>query len=291
MQHETYYVPHQSRWPIIGAIALFFMVLGAGRWLAEMQSEEGGGFGLYSLILGFGILLYMVVGWFKDVIGESIDGKYSPQVSRSFRQGMMWFIVSEVMFFAIFFGALLYARVFSIPWLDGEGNNAMTAKFLWPDFSATWPLVKTPDGTESGVMSWKGLPLINTLILITSSVTVHFAHSALLADKRGQLKVYLGITILLALAFLVLQVAEYHHAYAELGLRLDTGIYGNTFFMLTGFHGFHVTLGMIILSVVFIRILKGHFSKENHFAFEAASWYWHFVDVVWVTLFIFVYIV
>jgi cytochrome c oxidase subunit 3 len=204
---------------------------------------------------------------------------------------MSWFIFSEVMFFAAFFGALLYARVFAVPWLDGAGNNAMTGAVLWPEFSASWPLLKTPDGTETTAMGWYGLPLINTLLLLTSSITAHFAHVALEQDKRPQLKVWLGLTIILGLIFLCLQVLEYAHGYSdEMQLYLTSGIYGNTFYMLTGFHGMHVTLGCIMLIVMFFRILKGHFTPNNHFAFQAASWYWHFVDVVWVFLFVFVYI-
>jgi cytochrome c oxidase subunit 3 len=167
----------------------------------------------------------------------------------------------------------------------------MTGAVLWPEFTATWPLLKTPDGTTTTVMGWYGLPLINTILLLTSSITAHFAHVALEQNKRPQLKVWLGLTIILGLVFLGLQILEYSHGYSEeMKLYLTSGIYGNTFYLLTGFHGMHVTLGCIMLIVMFFRILKGHFTPKSHFAFQAASWYWHFVDVVWVMLFVFVYI-
>ncbi len=290
-EYESYYVPAQSHWPIVGAIALFMIAIGAGQYVSTLATEESG-WGGWVLIAGISLVIYMIFGWFSNVINESMAGKYSPQMDNSFRQGMSWFIFSEVMFFAAFFGALLYARTFAVPWLDGGGNNLMTGQILWPEFTATWPLIKTPDGTETTAMGWYGLPLVNTILLLTSSVTAHFAHVALEQDKRKQLKVWLGITILLGIAFLFFQVQEYAHAYAdEMKLYLDSGIYGSTFFMLTGFHGMHVTLGTIMLFVVFLRVLKGHFTPEKHFAFQAASWYWHFVDVVWVFLFVFVYII
>ena len=287
--YEKYYVPDQSPWPFVGAVALFLIAVGAGNYVIEVTKDKEG-YGGYILIAGIVTLLYMLVGWFKNQIDESMAGLYSEQLSRSYRQGMSWFIFSEVMFFAAFFGALFYARVFSIPWLGGDSNNAMTNAVLWPTFEGMWPLVKTPDGTETQAMGPVGLPLYNTIILLISSVTCHFAHVGLEKNDRKKLTTMLGVTIVLGLIFLVLQVEEYIHAYQEMNLTLDAGIYGNTFFMLTGFHGMHVTLGTIMLIVMFLRVLKGHFTPENHFAFQAASWYWHFVDVVWVGLFIFVYL-
>ena len=289
-KYEKYYVPAQSPWPIIGAIGLFCIAFGAGNYVNDVKSNESG-FGGYLLLLGIAIIIYMLVGWFKNVIDESMSGMYSRQMDRSFRQGMSWFIFSEVMFFAAFFGALLYARVFAVPWLGGASNNAMTHEVLWPTFEAMWPLTKTPGGTVTEAMGWNGLPLINTIILLISSITCHFAHVGLESNKRGQLKLALGATILLGIVFLFLQAEEYIHAYQEMGLMLSSGIYGNTFFLLTGFHGMHVTLGTIMLIVMFFRIvLKDHFTPESHFGFQATSWYWHFVDVVWVCLFVFVYI-
>ncbi|MFA3790949.1 cytochrome c oxidase subunit 3 [Aliiglaciecola sp. SL4] len=287
--YEKYYVPDQSPWPIVGAVALFLIAFGAGNFVVEQTKGESG-YGGWILLAGIVTLLVMLVGWFRNQIHESMAGKYSAQLGRSYRQGMAWFIFSEVMFFAAFFGALFYARVIAMPWLDGAGNNAMTAEVLWPNFEAIWPLTKTPGGVETTAMGWMGLPLYNTIILLISSVTCHFAHVALEKQQRGKLIAFLGVTILLGCFFLTLQVEEYVHAYREMNLTLQSGVYGNTFFLLTGFHGMHVTLGTIILIVLFLRVLKGHFTPDNHFAFQAGSWYWHFVDVVWVMLFFFVYI-
>ncbi len=288
-KYEKYYVPASSPWPIVGAVGLGLIAVGAGHTVINMSNDTEG-YGVYILLAGIATILVMLVGWFRDQINESMSGLYSNQLSDSYRQGMAWFIFSEVMFFAAFFGALFYARVIALEWLGGSGNNAMTNEVLWPDFSAHWPLTETPGGTTTQGMGWGGLPLYNTLILITSSITCHFAHVGLEQGKRTQLKVWLGITILLGLIFLYLQGMEYVHAYEDLGLQLDSGIYGNTFYMLTGFHGLHVTLGTVMLIVMFFRVLKGHFSHDNQFAFQATSWYWHFVDVVWVCLFIFVYV-
>ena len=283
--HNIYFIPEPSRWPIVGSVALFVSFVGAAIML------NGSHFGAFILGLGIATIIYMFSGWFADVIAESIGGKYNKQVDVSFRWGMSWFIFSEVMFFAAFFGALLYARTLSVPWLAGEGSQAMTGAVLWPEFQASWPLVKTPGGLETQGMGWFGLPLINTILLLTSSITLHFAHLALEQKQRQKLKLFLGATIVLGISFLLLQVEEYIHAYQEMNLRLDSGIYGSTFFMLTGFHGMHVTLGTIMLIVTFFRVLKGHFTPESHFGFQATSWYWHFVDVVWVLLFLFVYII
>lgn len=287
--YEKYYVPAQSPWPIVGAIALFLIAVGAGNVVIE-STKDAEGPGKWILLSGVIALLVMLTGWFKNQIDESMAGLYSKQLDRSYRQGMSWFIFSEVMFFVGLFGALFYARNIAVPWLGGEGNNAMTNEVLWSGFEAVWPLVKTPGGTETQAMSWAGLPTINTLILLASSITLHFAHVGLEQNKRTQLKGMLALTIVLGCVFLALQVQEYIHAYDDLGLTFQSGIYGNTFFLLTGFHGLHVTLGTVILMVLFARILKGHFSPDSHFAFQAGSWYWHFVDVVWVMLYFFVYV-
>ncbi|MEI5640296.1 MULTISPECIES: cytochrome c oxidase subunit 3 [unclassified Pseudoalteromonas] len=287
-EHEKYYVPEQSPWPIVGAVALFFIAVGAALTVIQAEAQESSG--VLLLLVGIAILIYMVFGWFRNVIHESQTGLYSKQMDRSFKQGMGWFIFSEVMFFAAFFGALLYARMFAIPWLGGASNNAMTHEVLWPQFEAIWPLVTTPGGTETQAMGWQGLPLINTIILLISSVTLSIAHVALEKEQRKKVTAFLGLTVLLGIGFLTLQVEEYIHAYEELGLTLQSGVYGNTFFLLTGFHGLHVTLGAIILFVVWLRVIKGHFSAKNHFAFQAGAWYWHFVDVVWLCLFVFVYV-
>ncbi|EHH3078205.1 cytochrome c oxidase subunit 3 [Vibrio vulnificus] len=290
-KHPSYYVPAQSNWPILGAFALFMIAVGAGMTVQGTQIEGPvGPIGNVILIIGFFTLLYMLAGWFSNVITESLTGKYSEQIARSFRQGMSWFIFSEVMFFGAFFGALFYARMVAVPWLGGADNNAMTHEILWPSFEALWPLTTTPSGQETQAMPWQGIPLVNTIILLTSSITLHLAHTNLEKNQRMALIVWLEITIVLAGFFLFYQVEEYAHAYQEMGLTLQSGIYGNTFFLLTGFHGMHVFLGTTFLIVLLGRIAKDHFTPKDHFAFQAGSWYWHFVDVVWLCLFVFVYV-
>lgn len=286
-----YYVPHSSPWPIIGSTALFLTAVGAGNFVHQSTEKVAaeGSYGEYIFFFGLAAITFMMFGWFGTVIRESLKGMVSSQLDRSYRMGMAWFIISEVMFFAAFFGVLFYARILSVPWLAGAGNNLETHLFLWPDFADTWPLFKTPGGIENEVMGPWGLPFINTVILVTSSLTVTFAHWALKKNNRLGLKLWLFVTVALGVTFLTLQVVEYAHAYQELGLSLGSGIYGSTFFMLTGFHGAHVTLGTIMLIVMLLRSFKGHFTPDNHFAFEASSWYWHFVDVVWLFLFTFVY--
>lgn len=287
-----YFVPSESVWPIVGAVALFLIAVGAGLTVQYMASGGVGSlFGKWILGAGFVVLLYMFAGWFRHVVMESLSGLYSEQIARSFRQGMSWFIFSEVMFFGAFFGALFYARMFSIPWLGGADNNAMTHEVLWPMFESVWPLTTTPDGTTTTAMSWAGIPLKNTILLLLSSVTLHFAHVSLEKNRRMALIVWLEITIVLACFFLFYQAEEYIHAYQDLDLTLQSGIYGNTFFLLTGFHGLHVCLGTIFLTVLLIRIAYDHFTPSDHFAFQAGSWYWHFVDVVWLCLFVFVYVI
>ncbi|MEZ8946584.1 cytochrome c oxidase subunit 3 [Vibrio sp. 10N.247.311.12] len=288
---EVYFVPHQSHWPLVGAVALFLVAVGAGLTVQNMGTDAVGGvFGKAVLLVGFAVLLYMIAGWFSNVITESLSGLYSEQISRSFRQGMSWFIFSEIMFFGAFFGALFYARMISVPWIGGAGNNEMTHEVLWPMFQSIWPLTTTPDGVTTQAMPWQGIPLKNTIILLLSSVTLHMAHISLEQNKRMALIVWLEITIVLAGFFLFFQVEEYLHAYQEMGLTLQSGIYGNTFFLLTGFHGLHVCLGTIFLIVLLARVAKDHFTPKDHFAFQAGSWYWHFVDVVWLGLFVFVYV-
>lgn len=280
---NTYYVPHGTRWPILGSVGLFLLMIGA----AMMMNQSAGG----RLIMTAGVivLIVMLFGWFGTVIGESEKGMYNAQVDSSFRWGMSWFIFSEVMFFAVFFSTLFYARQLVVPWLAGEGNNFFTHFFFWEDFQNSWPTAGPGRTDEFEPMAAWGIPAINTAILLTSGVTITIAHHLLREGKRGGLIFWLAATWVLGLLFLGLQMDEYIHAYTELGLRLDTGIYGATFFMMTGFHGLHVTLGTIMLIVIWLRVLRGHFTPDNHFAFEATAWYWHFVDFVWLGLFIFVY--
>ena len=285
---DKYYVPHGSPWPIFGSVSLFVLMSGAALTL------EDAGSGPTVLTLGFILLFALFFGWFRTVINENQAGVFNMDVDRSFRMGMSWFIFSEVMFFAAFFGALFYARSLALPWLSGEGAKHMTSELLWNNFESHWPsngpahLGPRADGTFSAVEAM-GVPALNTAILLTSGVTVTIAHHALRAGNRTVLTVFLAATFLLGFLFVGLQANEYHDAYTKLGLQLGTGIYGSTFFMLTGFHGFHVTIGAIMLLVIWLRVLKGHFTPERHFAFEGVSWYWHFVDVVWLGLYVFVY--
>jgi cytochrome c oxidase subunit 3 len=282
-----YHVPHKSYWPILGAIGLATFMLEFARLLNGAPS------GPAVMAGGAALLLIMLAGWFGTVIREGLAGSYNRQVSRSFRLGMGWFIFSEIMFFAAFFGALLFARVFSVPWLGGHGSGATTHMILWPDFKSLWPLLRVPDpahftSPKAAMDAW-GIPAFNTLVLLSSAVAVTWAHWGLVQGVRRQMLIGLLVTIVLGLLFVVLQIHEYWYAYHELNLRLSSGIYGSTFFMLTGFHGAHVTIGAIILMVILGRGLASHFTPTEHFAFQAASWYWHFVDVVWLALFIFVY--
>ncbi|MBK3870331.1 cytochrome c oxidase subunit 3 [Pseudomonas stutzeri] len=292
--HEQYYVPDQSKWPIIATVALLVTFYGLGSWFNDLKAGRDESSGPLIFFAGALLIAYMMFGWFGAVVKESRAGLYSAQMDRSFRWGMSWFIFSEVMFFLAFFGALFYIRYWAGPWLAGEGDKGIS-NMLWPGFEYTWPLLNTPDpklypAPEGTISAW-GLPLINTILLVSSSFTLTWAHHALRKNNRQHLKLGLALTVLLGAAFLVLQIEEYVHAYTELGLTLGSGIYGATFFMLTGFHGAHVTMGAIILTVMLVRILRGHFSPEQHFGFEAAAWYWHFVDVVWIALFVFVYVI
>ncbi len=277
--HSHYYVPQPSHWPILGSIALLAMVVGGVMWINGVGES-----GRWVLAAGFAVLIYMMFGWFGAVVRESEGDKYSKQVDTSFRWGMAWFIFSEVMFFAAFFGALFYMRVLSVPWLGD-----MEHKILWPNFAAEWPTVGPGLDTRFTPMSAWGIPALNTLILLSSGATVTWAHWGLKTNRRSQLILGLFLTVALGVTFLGFQIYEYGHAYSELNLKLTSGAYGSTFFMLTGFHGFHVTIGTIMLIVILFRSMVGHFSAHHHFAFEAVSWYWHFVDVVWLILFVVVY--
>ncbi len=290
----SYYVPEQSKWPIIASIALFLTVYGAGNMMNDMTHGTESNV-LFIFFVGALMVAYFMYGWFAQVVQESRAGMYSEQMDRSFRWGMGWFIFSEVMFFGAFFGALFYARNLSVPWLGGMGDGVSTHEVLWPAFEATWPVFQNPDnvnfpGPKETIPAW-GIPLLNTILLVTSSFTATFAHHALKKNNRKLVKIWLAVTVLLGAIFLYYQAHEYVVAYTELGLTLESGIYGTTFFMLTGFHGAHVTIGTLMLAIMLIRVIKGHFDADNHFAFEAVCWYWHFVDVVWIGLFIFVYVV
>ena len=274
-----YFVPQPSHWPILGSCALLLMGTGAAFWFNSYAP------GPWIVLAGFCILLVMLFGWFGTVIRESEHRLYNKRVDTSFRWSMSWFIFSEVMFFAAFFGALFYVRNVSVPDL----GSALTGRVLWPGYASQWPTVGPYIKQAFTPMEAVGIPLLNTIILVSSGGTLTLAHHALKSGHRGALKAWLLVTIVLGFSFLGFQAFEYTHAYSSLNLKLSTGVYGSTFFMLTGFHGFHVTIGAIMLAVMLARILKGHFDREHHFAFEAAAWYWHFVDVVWLLLFVLVY--
>lgn len=288
-----YFVPESSKWPLIAAASIFVMLFG----LASLIYSANNAAGLTTaaqVILAIGVVavIWMMYGWFKDVIDESMAHKYDDQVSKSFRIGMLWFIFSEAAFFTAFFGALAYIRFFALDWLAGGGAKETTA-LLWPEFIYQWPLLSAPDQTlkdVADIINPFQLPLVNTILLVTSSFTLTVAHHALIATERKKTIIWLILTLVLGLLFIVFQAIEYVEAYTLLDLRFDSNVYGSIFFMATGFHGLHVTLGAIILFFVLLRITKGHFSADNHFAFEAGAWYWHFVDVVWIGLFLFVYI-
>ena len=285
-QTPYYYVPAESRHPVMAAFGLLLMIIGASQW---MNDAAWGG---WLLLAGLLWWLFVLFQWFSEAVGESERGLYGRKIDLSFRWSMSWFIFSEVMFFGAFFTALWWARAHSVPAL-GSLDNAL----LWPDFKAVWPSVAagataSPAGTVQPFQTmgpfW--LPTINTALLLSSGVTLTIAHHALLAGQRARTIAFMWVTVLLGVVFLCVQGYEYYHAYADLNLKLSSGVYGSTFFMLTGFHGFHVLVGMLMLLFITLRLMKGHFTPERHFGFEGAAWYWHFVDVVWLGLFLFVYV-
>lgn len=280
-----YYVPHESRHPVMSAIGLFFVILGAGQWV------NGSTWAPYALLFGMIWWLTVLFQWFREAVGESESGLYSKRIDVSYRWSMTWFIFSEVMFFGAFFSALWWARAHSVPAL-GSLDNAM----LWPDFKSAWPsLAAGVTASPAGIVEpfqtmtpfW--LPTINTALLLTSGVTLTVAHHALQHGDRAKTIRFMWMTVLLGVVFLFVQGYEYYHAWTGMNLKLSSGVYGSTFYMLTGFHGFHVFVGMLMLLFITLRLQKGHFTTERHFGFEGAAWYWHFVDVVWLGLYILVY--
>ena len=280
-----YFVPGPSHFPVMLSAGMLLVIFGASQWI------NGATWGAGVLAAGMLAWFYVMQAWFRAAIHESESGLYSDRIDVSFRWSMSWFIFSEVMFFGAFFGALFWSRLYSIPTLGGLENA-----ILWPDFKAVWPSVQagataSPGGITEPFVTvgpWP-LPTINTALLLTSGVTLTIAHHALLAGKRAKTITWMWATVALGMIFLVVQGYEYSHAYKDLNLRLDSGIFGSTFFMLTGFHGFHVFIGMLMLLFITLRLQKGHFTPERHFGFEGAAWYWHFVDVVWLGLYIVVY--
>jgi cytochrome c oxidase subunit III len=274
-----YFLPQPSQWPVVGSMALLLLASGAAVWL------NGGGAGPYVLATGGAIIVYVLFGWFGNLIGEGRRGSYDDQVEGSFRSGMAWFIYSEMVVFAALFAALFYVRVISVPGLASGDTHT----FLWPEFHGGWPASGPMiEGSFTSMRPWP-IPTINTLLLLTSGLLVTLAHAALDAGRRGRLIALLSATIVLGLLFLRMQASEYHHAYTALNLTLATGAYGATFFVLTGLHGLHVAIGSIFLMVTLTRIVRGDFTVKHHLGFQAATWYWHFVGVVWLILYVLVY--
>lgn len=313
--YEKYYVPEKSPLAVMATIGLVLSVFGAANFINQLTFGEAGEASPTILYVGLFVFAATLFVWFRTTIRENIAGMASGQLKKSYVLGMYWFIFSEVMFFAAFFGVLFYVRNLAGPWLAGEGEGGRMNYLLWEGFQFSWPMMQTPQeavgGAASQVIANNGsfasakqsmsfaeahhwyawLPLWNTIILLSSSVTVHIAHTGLLDGNKKKFNLWLAISVALGVLFVILQVAEYYEAYAHFGLTLNSGIYGSTFFMLTGFHGFHVFMGMTMLAIQLMRSLRGgHFTAGDHFGFEASSWYWHFVDVVWVFLFLFVYI-
>lgn len=315
-EYEKYYVPEQSKMAVMATIGLILSIFGAASIMNDMTfGDPNESTNSWSIFL-FGLFWFVAVlfAWFRQAIKENIAGMNSAQMKKSYVLGMFWFIFSEVMFFFAFFGALFYVRTLVGPWLAGEGDGGRMNGILWEGFEYSWPMALTPQEAVGGAANqpianngsftsaettmafseaaawYKWLPLWNTIILLTSSFTCHLAHMGILDGNKKKFNFWLSVTVALAVIFLVVQFYEYYEAYAHFGLTLNSGIYGSTFFMLTGFHGFHVFMGMTMLAIQLFRSLKGHFTADDHFGFEASSWYWHFVDVVWVFLFLFVYI-
>jgi cytochrome c oxidase subunit 3 len=260
---HDYHLVDPSPWPIIGAVSAFILAIAAisamhgASWLWVLPGTLG--------------VLYTMYAWWKDIIAEAHGGDHTRVVQIHLRYGMILFIASEVMFFVAWFWAFFDASLFA-----GEAQQVARVEFT----GGHWP----PVGVE--VFDPWHLPLLNTLILLTSGTTVTWAHHALLHNDRQGLKWGLILTVLLGALFTGVQAYEYAHAAFSFG----GSIYGATFFMATGFHGFHVLVGTIFLTVCLIRAVRGHFTPEQHFGFEAAAWYWHFVDVVWLFLFFCIYV-
>ncbi len=316
-EYEKYYVPDNSKLAVCATTGLILSIFGAASIMNDMTFGDPGESTNSWPIFLFGLFFFVATlfNWFRIVIRENMAGMNSAQLKQSYVLGIFWFIFSEVMFFFAFFGALFYIRNLSGPWLGGEGDGGRMSALLWDGFQYAWPMMETPQEVLGGAAAqpianngtftsphtsmafadahawYAWLPMWNTIILLTSSVTCHIAHNGILAGDKKKFNWWLGITVALGIIFLYLQYMEYHEAYVEFGLTLKSGVYGSTFFMLTGFHGFHVALGMTMLLIQWLRSVRGgHFSAEDHFGFEASSWYWHFVDVVWIMLFLFIYI-
>ena len=266
-KNHDYHLVNPSPWPVVGAASAFILAIGAVSWM------HGGNWLI--MALGFALVFYTMFMWWRDVIHEAHAGDHTPVVSLHLRYGMIMFIASEVMFFVAWFWAFFDASLFSDEAIQAS-RVALTG--------GVWP----PAGTK--IFDPWHLPLVNTLILLTSGTTVTWAHHALLNNDRQGLKWGLIATVALGTLFTCVQAYEYAHAQFAFSREGEGNIYGSTFFMATGFHGFHVLVGTIFLLVCLFRAMKGHFTPQQHFGFEAAAWYWHFVDVVWLFLFSCVYV-
>lgn len=266
-KNHDYHLVDPSPWPAIGAVSAFILAVGAVMWMHGSNPAV--------MLIGFAGALYTMFMWWRDVVKESHKGDHTDVVSLHLRYGMLLFIASEVMFFVAWFWAFFDASLFA-------GDVMQPSRF--DATSGVWP----PKGVD--VFDPWHLPLVNTLILLTSGTTVTWAHHALLNNDRKGLKWGLALTVALGLLFTAVQAYEYAHAAFAFNRDNGGNIYGSTFFMATGFHGFHVIIGTLFLIVCLFRALKGHFRPEKHFGFEAAAWYWHFVDVVWLFLFACIYV-
>jgi cytochrome c oxidase subunit III len=280
VKHDYHLLP-PSPWPFVGSMSATVMALGGVMWMKGLFGMPEGTWWLFAA--GLAGVLYTMWGWWSDVIKESKAGDHTPVVSIGLRYGMIMFIASEVMFFVAWFWIFFEMALF-------HGHRTLSSieevRTAW----ATWP----PAGIET-VPAWN-LPLLNTLTLLLSGTTVTWAHHALQQGDRKGAKLALILTIILGAIFTGIQAYEYHHILSHnyfFGAedQANSGLYGSSFFMATGFHGFHVLIGTIFLAVCLIRLLRGGFTPQKHFGFEAAAWYWHFVDVVWLFLFAFIYVV
>jgi len=284
-QHD-YHIVEPSPWPLVGSISAFVLAIGAIAW---MRTGQGGLFGVegpWMFFAGLLGVLATMIGWWRVVVHEStVERAHTPVVQLHLRYGMILFIASEVMFFVAWFWAYFDAALFpAAETITGDQLIGLTAR--QEATGGQWPPAATGDGRFVATFDPWGLPLVNTLILLLSGTTVTWAHHALLQNDRRGLTQALVLTVLLGLTFTCLQAYEYMHAAFE----FSGHIYGSVFFMATGFHGAHVIIGTIFLAVILARAVAGHLSPEKHFGFEAAAWYWHFVDVVWLFLFASIYI-
>ncbi len=277
VRHD-YHLVNPSPWPLIGSLAITTLAIGGVTYMKGLFGMPEGTWWL--MAVGFGMVIWTMVGWWREVIREGKIGDHTPVVSIGLRYGMILFIVSEVMFFVAWFWGFFEFAIFSDARVGGTWDAAN------PIFADS--LARFQDWPPTGVETFDPfhLPLVNTLILLLSGTTVTAAHHALQHNKRGEATFMLACTIVLGLLFSMVQAYEYTIA----GFSYDGTLYGSAFFMATGFHGAHVVIGTIFLIVCLIRLMAGGMSAEKHLGFEFAAWYWHFVDVVWLFLFAFVYV-